>query len=410
MTNKEKLQEYARLTVRTCGNVTEGKYVLLSCPVLAGEFGRMIAAECFAAGAKDVIMLWYDENFSRIRYNNADLEIFKTVPSWQAEQRNLYARSGCVSITVLAEDPDVFEGVSDKKLMANAVARKNAFKEYYDIMDKGDLRWTLVAYPCEKWAMKMFPGEKAGIALRKLWNAIFTTCRLTDTETEQKWEEQDRLLKRRAEILNKYAFKALHYKNSLGTDFSVGLTDGHIWAGGSESSNDGVRYFPNMPTEEIFTMPHRMQADGVVFASLPLSYQGTLIDGFFLQFTGGEVINYGAKKGENALKRLLETDEGSRRLGEVALIPNDSPISNLGILFYNTLFDENASCHLALGECYAMNIRNGTKMSEQELLDHGGNRSVNHVDFMIGTKDLEITGITKAGTIVPVFKDGNFVF
>ncbi len=410
MTFEEKLQEYAKLTVRTGGNVTEGKYVLLSCPVLAAPFGRMLAAESFAAGARDVIMLWYDEDFSRIRFDSADLEVFSSVPQWQAEQRNFYARGGCVSITVLAEDPDVFEGVSDKKLMSNAIARKKAFKEYHDVMDRGDLRWSLVAYPCEKWAKKMFPEDNISAAVKKLWNAIFTTCRLNDTKTGMKWAQQDRLLKRRADILNGYAFKALRYKNALGTDFTLCLADGHIWAGGSEASNDGVSYFPNIPTEEIFTMPHRLHADGVVFASLPLSYQGTLIDEFYLQFSAGEVISYGAKKGENALKRLLETDEGSRRLGEVALIPADSPISNLGLLFYNTLFDENASCHLALGECYPMNIKDGPKMSEQELIDRGGNRSVNHVDFMIGTKDMEITGITKSGTNVPVFCNGNFVF
>lgn len=410
MTFEEKLQEYARLTVRTCGNVTQGKYVLLSCPVHAAHFGRMISRKAFEAGAKDVIMLYYDEKFSRIRFLNAALDIFKSVPEWQALQRNYYAREGCVSITVLSEDPDIFEGVDDEKLMANAIARKKAFKEFYDIMDKGGLRWTLVAYPCEKWAMKVFPECSKETAMEKLWDAIFATCRLTDTNTSEKWESQDRLLKRRADILNKYALKELHYKNSLGTDFTLGLAKGHIWAGGSEVSTDDVKFMPNMPTEEIFTMPDRLKAEGIVYASMPLSYQGTLIDGFYLRFQNGEVVDFDAQKGKNALTRLLDTDEGSRRLGEAALIPHDSPISNLGILFYNTLFDENASCHLALGECYATNIRNGVNMSEKELLDNGGNRSVNHVDFMIGTKDLQITGTTKEGTKVPIFVNGNFVF
>lgn len=410
MTFEEKLSEYAKLTVRTCGNVTQGGYVLLSCPVHAARFGRMIAGEAYAAGAKDVIMLYYDEEFSRLRFLSAALEVFKSVPAWQAEQRNFYAREGCVSISVLSEDPDIFSGVPDAKLTANAIARKNAFKEFYDIMDKGGLRWTLVAYPCEKWAEKVFPDSGGEDAVSKLWDAIFATCRLTDANTSQKWERQDKLLKRRAEILNKYAFRELRYKNSLGTDFTVGLPDGHIWAGGSETSSDGVSYMPNMPTEEIFTMPHRQKAQGTVYASMPLSYQGTLIDEFYLTFKDGAVADYDAKKGKSALKRLLDTDEGSKRLGEVALIPYDSPISNLGILFYNTLFDENASCHIALGECYPMNIQNGANMTEKELLEHGGNKSVNHVDFMIGTKDLQITGVTKEGTKVPVFINGNFTF
>lgn len=410
MTFEEKLSEYAKLTVRTCGNVTPGRYVLLSCPVHAARFGRLIAKEAYSAGAKDVVMLYYDEEFSRLRFINAALEIFKSVPVWQAEQRNFYAREGCVSISVLSEDPDIFSGVPDEKLMANAISRKNAFKEFYDIMDKGGLRWTLVAYPCEKWAEKVFPDSGGEDAVNKLWDAIFTTCRLTDTNTSQKWELQDKLLKRHAEILNKYAFRELRYKNSLGTDFTVGLPNGHIWAGGSETSSDGVSYMPNMPTEEIFTMPHRQKAQGTVYASMPLSYQGTLIDEFYLKFNDGVVVDYDAKKGKSALKRLLDTDEGSKRLGEIALIPYDSPISNLGILFYNTLFDENASCHIALGECYPMNIQNGVNMSEKELLERGGNRSVNHVDFMIGTKDLQITGITKEGTKVPIFINGNFTF
>lgn len=410
MTFEEKLLEYAKLTVKTCANVKEGQYVLLSCPVHASEYGRMIANEAYKAGAKDVIMLYYDEEFSRLRFLNAALDVFKNVPNWQAEQRNFYAREGCVSITVLSEDPDIFDGVPDEKLMANAIARKNAFKEFYDIMDKGGLRWTLSAYPCEKWAKKVFPDSEKKTAVNMLWDAIFTTCRLTDENTAEKWQKQDELLKRRAKILNKYAFKELHYKNLLGTDLTVGLPLGHIWAGGSELSSDGVPYLPNMPTEEVFTMPHCKKTEGIVYSSLPLSYQGTLIDEFYLRFVNGEVKEYGAKKGESALKRLLETDEGSKRLGEVALIPYNSPISNLGILFYNTLFDENASCHLALGECYAMNIQNGVNMTEKELFDNGGNKSVNHVDFMIGTEDLIVTGITKEGTKVPVFIDGNFAF
>lgn len=410
MTFEEKLLEYAKLTVKTCANVKEGQYVLLSCPVHASDYGRMIANEAYIAGAKDVIMLYYDEEFSRLRFLNAALDVFKNVPNWQAEQRNFYAREGCVSITVLSEDPDIFEGVQDEKLMTNAIARKNAFKEFYDIMDKGDLRWTLSAYPCENWAKKVFPNSDEKMAMEMLWDAIFTTCRLTDENTAEKWQKQDELLKRRAKILNKYAFKELHYKNSLGTDLTVGLPFGHIWAGGSELSSDGVSYLPNMPTEEVFTMPHCKQTEGIVYSSLPLSYQGSLIDEFYLRFVKGEVIEYGAKKGESALKRLLETDEGSKRLGEVALISHNSPISNLGILFYNTLFDENASCHLALGECYAMNMQNGINMTEKDLFDCGGNKSVNHVDFMIGTEDLTVTGITKEGTKVPVFIDGNFAF
>lgn len=409
MTFNNKLLEYAKLTVQKGGNVAKGKYVLLSCPVHAAEFGRMVAKEAYNCGAKDVIMMYYDEKFSRLRLDSADMDMFDTVPEWQAEQRNYYARKGCVAITIISEDPDIFSGADGKKLMANTVAKKNAFKEFYDIMDKGDLRWTIVAYPCNEWAKRVFPNQPCDIATDKLWEAIFKSVRIGEGNTSEEWEKHDAVLKRRAEALNSESFALLEYKSGIGTDFRVGLANNHIWCGGSEKSNDGIAYFPNMPTEEIFTMPDRTVADGTVVASMPLSYQGALIENFSLTFRNGEVTECHAEKGEEHLIRLLDTDKGSRRLGEVALIPYDSPISNQKILFYNTLFDENASCHLALGECYPNTMLGGEKLTEEELLKCGGNRSANHVDFMIGTPDMSITGIRKDGTRVPVFKNGNFV-
>ncbi len=409
MTFEEKLKDYAKLTVKKGVNASNGQYVLINCPINAADFGREVAAEAYACGAKDVIMMYYDEKFSRLRLDNADLELFETMPAWQAEQRNYSARLGCSSIYILSEDPDIFSGADGRKLMANALAKKKALKEFEDARDRGDLRWTIVAYPSKEWAEKVFPGLPCGEAERKLWDAIFETVRIGDGDFEARWETHDSVLKKRACALNREKFAALEYKNSIGTDFRVGLAKGHIWAGGADTSNDGYRYFANMPTEEVFTMPDRLVADGTVVASMPLSYQGSLIENFSLIFKNGAVVDYHAEKGEEHLRRLLDTDEGSRRLGEVALVPYDSPISHQNILYYNTLFDENASCHLALGDCYPDTMEGGTKLDEKELLSRGGNKSANHVDFMIGTSDMSITGIREDGTRVPVFENGNFV-
>ena len=410
MAFEEKLREYARLTVRQGVNVSNGIYVIIRCPIIAADFGRMVMEEAFACGAKDVIMQYSDTAAARIRYENAALAQFETVPAWQAEQSNYYAREGTVSISIVAEDPEAFAGVDGAKLLAAAKARRAALKEFYDAIDAGNLRWTIVAYPCATWAKKIFPNVSDTMAVRQLWDAIFKSVRITRGDTVKKWEKHDRLLKRRAARLNRYAFTALEYKNSLGTDFRVGLPAHHIWYGGSETSADGYVYFPNMPTEEIFTMPHCMQAEGTVVSSMPLSYQGNLIENFTLIFRDGKVVAHHAEKGEDALTRLLDTDEGSRRLGEVALIPYDSPIRAQNLLFYNTLFDENASCHLALGRCYPNTVRGGETLSEDALYALGGNNSVNHVDFMIGTEDLSVVGITAKGERIPVFVNGNFAF
>lgn len=409
MISQAYLKEYARLTANNGVNVSEGKYVIINCALCAAEFGRMVMKECFELGAKDVILNYVDQDAQRLRYEHADLEVFKEYPEWKGESRNFYAREGCVCIHIIADDPEAFAGVDSEKLMANTLAAKKAFKPFYDIMDKGGIRWTIVAYPSLPWARKVFPNDTDAKAIDKLWAAILKTVRIGRGDTVKKWQKHDRVLKRRAAKLNKEKFEYLRYTNSLGTNFTVGLAEGHIWKGGSEKCSEGVDYFPNMPTEEVFTMPDCHKAEGKVFSALPLSYQSELIDGFWLEFHEGKVVDYGAKTGLHALKRLLDTDEGSKRLGEVALIPYDSPISNLGILFYETLFDENASCHLALGSCYPDTMKGGEKLTDEELLEKGGNDSANHVDFMIGTSDLDIVGIKKDGTEVNVFEKGAFV-
>ncbi len=405
----KKLNEYARLAVHNGVNVAENQYVVINCPINAASFGKMIMKEAYEAGALEVIINYTDQEASKIVYENSPLSVFESIPDWRAEQRNYYARLGAAMIHIISDDPEAFAGVSSDKLLASTRAAHKAYEEYYKCVDRGDVRWTIVAYPCAKWAKKIFPDISESAAVEKLWSAIFKTVRIGRGDTVKKWQSHDRVLKRRGNKLNKYKFDALHFTNSLGTDLTVGLVKGHIWLGGTSKTNDGRAYFANMPTEEIFTMPDAYRVDGTVYSAMPLSYRGRLIDKFSLTFKDGAVIDHDAQTGKEALTALLDTDEGSRRLGEVALIPYDSPISNLGILFYNTLFDENASCHLALGDCYPETVKNGIKKSREELLKIGGNKSANHVDFMFGTSDMNIDGI-KDGVVTPIFRNGNFVF
>ncbi len=409
----DSLQKYARLIVRLGMHVTQGKYVILNSPIEAAELARMIAREAFECGARDVIMNWSDDAFSRLRFENAPLSEFEKLPEWRGESRNYYARQKCCYLSLVGNDPEAFAGVPSEKLRANTLASRASFKEFYRVMDQGGIRWCVAAYPGKAWAKTVFPDRSEDDAVDALWGMISTSVRIdADDKSDDivaKWQTHDENLKRRAKALNDANFLKLHYKNSIGTDFTVGLAKGHIWKGGSEACSEGVSYFPNLPTEEIFTMPDCRVAEGRVVASMPLSYQGEKIDKFWLEFSDGRVSSYGAEVGEHALRRLLDTDEGSRRLGEVALIPFDSPISNLNILFFETLFDENASCHLALGECYPDTMVGGETLDEETLHALGGNCSANHVDFMIGTADLCITGMTADGKEIAIFENGNFV-
>ena len=406
-----KLQEYAELAVRQGVNIKKGQMLFLTAPITTAPFARMVAKAAYEAGAKNVLTLYTDEKMARLKYEYAPLSVFEKMPAWQAEQRNSAAREGAAFLSILAENPSAFVGVPGEKLLANAKAAHKGFKEFYDHMDAGKIQWSLVAHPSPEWARKVFPDAKDDAeAEAKLFDAILKTVRVSgDGGAVKRWEKHDRMLKARGAKLNRMNLDYLHFENGIGTDLKVYLADGHIFKGGSDKTPNGRKYFPNMPTEEIFTMPHAGKTEGVVKSALPLSYQGTLIENFSLTFHGGMVTEFSAEKGEEALARLLATDEGSKRLGEVALVPYDSPISNSGILFYNTLFDENASCHLALGDCYPDTIEGGEKLSKRALLSRGGNKSVNHVDFMIGTSDLSITGYDKAGKAHPIFRDGNFV-
>ena len=407
--SEERIREYARLVVRTGVNVQKGQEIVINCPAEHYEFARLLIQEAYAAGAGEVIMRWNDSVESRQFYEHASEEALETVAQWRGESCNYYSRRGAGWISVSGSDPEAFKGVDPKRMQIRSAAMNKALEEHYKLMMASEIPWTVAAVPQVKWAAKVFPDLSTEEAMRSLWEKILEAVRIGDGDAVEKWAEHDRFLKEKCRMLNEYAFEKLHYENSLGTDFTVGLVKGHIWEGGSETAGTGTVFEANMPTEEIFTMPHKDKAEGTLVSALPLCYRGNLIKNFRLTFHEGKVVEYAAEEGEEILKSLLEGDEGSKHLGEVALVPYASPISQMKTLFYNTLFDENASCHFALGECYPTTIQGGANMSEEELAAAGGNSSMNHEDFMVGTADLKITGIRENGERIVLFENGDWV-
>ena len=300
--------------------------------------------------------------------------------------------------------------IDPEKMKQSMIASMKRMSKYQGYTMNNQGQWSVIALPNPKWAKIVFPDKDEDEAVKALWDAILFSVRVReDNDPVAEWEKHDKVLEAHCDILNAHQFKAMHFSNKKGTDLTVNLVKNHIWVGGGCTTPDGVFFNPNMPTEECFCMPDRNNVNGTVYASKPLSYSGKVIEDFWFRFENGQVVEYGAAKNEEALKQLLDTDEGSKRLGEVALISYDSPISNLNVLFFNTLFDENASCHLALGRCYPENVEGGIEMSKEELLAAGGNDSMNHVDFMFGTSDMTVTGIKEDGSTVTVFSEGNFV-
>ncbi len=405
-----RLAEYARLAVRTGVNLRQGQPLILNVPIECAGFGRMIAREAYEAGAKDVTVCWGDELFSRLRFEMASEEALKSFPDWR---RRLYmdnAEADAAIISVHAEDPEIFMGVAPERLAMAQQAAGEALIEYRARIMSNKNAWCILSVPTKAWARKVFPDKGTDEAVDALWEAILSTVRITGAgDAEAQWKRHTDFLRRASDFMNSQAFVSLHYTNEFGTDLTIRLPEGHIWAGGAEDTQSGRTFVANLPTEEVYTLPHREGVDGIVAATKPLVFQGNLITGIRLRFEAGRVVSYEADQGKAHLTKMIETDEGSSRLGEVALVPYDSPISKSGILFYNTLFDENASCHLALGKAYPTCLQGGTDMDTATLISHGVNDSLLHEDFMIGSRELSITGRKKDGQEVPVFRHGNFV-
>lgn len=405
-----KLEKYAKLAIRKGVNVQKGQTLLLNIKAEHYEFGRMLVDEAYAAGAKKVVVKFGDDYISKSNTVNQDLETLVDIPKWFVEEYDDYLSQDLCRLSVYAPSPGLMSDVDGHKLSEVNKAQGNALKAVreYTMANRG--QWSLVSLPTADWAKIVFPDLDADAAYDKLLDSILNAVRITDdNDPIEEWDKHNKTLAYQNETLNDYNFKSLHFVNDMGTDIVVGLVDGHIWAGGEETSAGGHKFNPNMPTEESFTMPDNQNVNGRVYSTKPLNYNGKLIDGFWLDFVDGRVVDFDAKKEKETLQSLLDTDEGSRRIGEIALISNDSPISNLNILFFNTLFDENASCHMALGRAYPMNIKGGLDMTQEELNAHHSNDSINHEDFMFGSSDMTITGLTQDNKEVKIFEQGNFI-
>lgn len=406
--NKDLLKKYAELVVKVGVNVQKNQTLIVNSPIECVEFVREITETAYKCGARDVQVRWKDDKLTRIKYLSAPEEIFEEFPEWQKEFYLSYAREGAAFLSIAASDPEALKGVDPNRMVKSEKAADAAIKEYVDRMMNDKNPWCVVSMPTKKWAQKVFPNVSEEEAAEKLGEAIAKTIRLNEKDPVAAWmKHKDNMIKN-AGFLNKHNFKYLKYKNSLGTDLKIELPEGHMWLAASSKTPEGIEFIPNMPTEEVFTLPKKTGVNGKVVSSKPLNYNGNLIENFSLTFKDGRVVDFTAEKGKEVLKSMIETDEGSHYLGEVALVPYDSPISNSNILFYNTLFDENASCHLAIGKAYPTCIKGGSDMSKEELEASGVNDSITHVDFMVGTSDLSIIGVTESGEEVTVFKDGNF--
>ncbi|MPL68030.1 Aminopeptidase 2 [bioreactor metagenome] len=403
------LEKYARLIVKAGINIQDKQTVVISSPIECADFTRIVTEVAYKEGARDVVIRWTDELSSKTRYLLAPDEVFDEFPEWQKDFYMFYLRKGAAFISIAAEDPELLKDVDSSRVVRVQKAGNIALKEYRERLMSNKNVWCVVSVPTKAWAQKVFPELEVDKAVEKLWEAIFKTVRVDSDDPIRAWEDHKTHLKQSMQFLNSHKFKYLHYKNALGTDLKIELLENHIWLGGSEYTPEGIEFIANIPTEEVFTLPKKTGVNGRVVSSTPLNYNGNLIENFSLTFKNGEIVEYSAEKGHAILKDLIETDEGSRYLGEVALVPYDSPISQLDFLFYNTLFDENASCHLAIGKAYPVCIENGENLNKEKLDMLGVNDSLVHEDFMIGTKDLEIIGITADGQQVPVFKNGNFV-
>ncbi|MBE6996169.1 MAG: aminopeptidase [Ruminococcaceae bacterium] len=405
---ERKLQEYARLLVQVGLNVQKGQRLVISSPVECAFFARMCAAEAYAVGCKEVVMNWHDDAMARMKYLHADDAIFDEVALWRRHFFNDYALEGAAYLAISASDPENFKGVDSGRIVRAQQASGKALKDFDRLQMSSGFPWCIASIPIPSWAGTVFPEAGEAEAVEKLWDAIFAAVRISgDGTAVEKWQRHLDTLKVRLDKLNELRFASLHYTNSLGTDLTIRLPEGHIWEAGNDVTHSGQTYIANIPTEEIFTAPLKNGVNGVVYSAMPLVHDGAIIDGFHFVVKDGKIVEAIAARGEETLKAAISVDEGAAYFGEVALVPYDSPISNQKILFYNTLFDENAACHLAFGEAYPC-IEGGRKMSKEELKARGLNDSITHVDFMIGTPDLSIVGTTQDGREIPVFVDGNF--
>lgn len=405
---ENKLKEYARLIIEIGLNIKKGQKLIINAPVDCADFARLCASAAYDVGCAEVIMNWNDDFLDRERFMRGDSGIFDYFPEWKRDMMLSLAKEGAAKLAIYATDPEAMMGVEPDRLLRWERAKGKALAEYFVMQTANEFPWCVVSVPIASWAKKISPELSDEAAVEELWNKIFAAVRIDGSgNAVECWNKHINTLRERCEKLNAYNFKTLHYTNSIGTDLTVELPENHIWLGGSEKAANGRYFAANIPTEEIFSAPKRDGVNGRVAASMPLVKDGNIIDGIVMEFKDGKIVNATAKTNEDVLKAAITVDEGASSLGEVALVPYDSPISNMKTLFYNTLFDENASCHLAFGEAYGC-VKGAEDMTHEELIAAGLNTSITHEDFMIGTPDLSIIGTDHDGNEIPIFINGNF--
>lgn len=405
MPTQEQLKKYAALAVRTGVNLQAGQQLEIRAGIENAPLVREITRVAYEVGASNVYVQWSDDEMTKIRYFDAPEDSFDVFPQWLTARFDQLAEEKTAFLSVVSEDPDLLNGVESSRIARANKAAGVALANWRKFVMSDNVSWCVIAAPSEAWAAKVFPDSER--AVEELWDAILKATRVDQDNPVAAWEQHDANLRTKATFLTEKKYKKLHY-TSPGTELTIELPERHVWLGGGGPNADGVDFIANLPTEEVFTLPNKTGVNGHVASTKPLSYSGNLIDEFTLWFEDGKIVKAEAKQGQAALDELISLDEGARYLGEVALVPHHSPISDSGILFYNTLFDENASCHLAIGRAYSTCLENGPSLSNEELAEQGANDSMTHVDFMIGSAGLSIDGELADGTREPVMREGNW--
>lgn len=408
LTFDEKLRNYARLAVRVGLGVKPGQRVLVQAPVETAQLARLVVREAYAAGASFVDVRWDDDDVQLARFELAPDGTFEQISRWRVDAEIETAEAGGAVIAIRATNPNLLGGVDPERVATHQRTVAAYRRPYTAQVMTNRLNWNLISAPVSGWAQLMFPDASAEQAVTQQWDAIFAATRADQPDAVERWEAHLADLKRRRDLLTGKQYAALHFRGGE-TDLTVGLADDHVWGGGAADTPGGITFTANIPTEEVWTAPHRERVDGTVVSTKPLSYNGTLIDGISIEFKAGRITGASAEQGEGALLKMIETDEGSHRLGEVALVPHSSPISRSGLFFFNTLYDENAASHIAIGSAYRFNVKGGVDMSLEDFNARGGNDSLTHVDWMIGSDRIDVDGITKDGQREAVMRAGEFV-
>ncbi|MEW9699348.1 aminopeptidase [Paenibacillus sp. SI8] len=401
------LEQYAELAIKVGLNVQKDQTVVIMTPISCADFVRKITKKAYDAGAKDVVIDWDDDEVKALRLKHAPESTLREYPMWRANGLEELAKGGAAFLQIYAPNSDLFKGIDPERVAVSGKAAATAREGFLQYMRSNQVNWLMISYPTAEWSAKVFPNLSASEQITALWEQIFKLTRVDSHDPIAAWDTHIQLLNNKQNMLNGKKYKQLHLQ-APGTDLYIELAPKHLWVAAGSHTDSGIFFVPNIPTEEVFTMPRRNGTNGTVRSTLPLNYQGSLIEGFSLTFENGKVISATADVGQEVLNKMLDMDEGARYLGEVALVPYDSPISQSGIIYYNTLFDENASCHVALGNSYPFTIEGGTAMSPEELAANGYNKSLIHVDFMIGSAEMDIDGIKADGTREPLFRKGNW--